>query len=85
MERIDDLQCHGYRIIQNPDWFCFGMDAVLLSEYARSFVNASTPVMDLCTGSGVIPLLLAGKRMLWSFMVWRFSLKFQIWQDDLSR
>ena len=61
MERIDDLQCHGYRIIQNPDWFCFGMDAVLLSEYARSFVNASTPVMDLCTGSGVIPLLLAGK------------------------
>ena len=34
-ERIDDLQRNGYRIIQNKDKFCFGMDAVLLSGFAR--------------------------------------------------
>ena len=34
-ERIDDLQRNGYRIIQNPEKFCFGMDAVLLSGFAR--------------------------------------------------
>ena len=33
-ERIDDLQIQGFKIIQNPDKFCFGMDAVLLSDYA---------------------------------------------------
>lgn len=58
-ERIDDLQRNGYKIIQNPDKFCFGMDAVLLSGFAK--VKDGGSVLDLGTGTGIIPLLLAGK------------------------
>lgn len=58
-ERIDDLQRNGYRIIQNPGRFCFGMDAVLLSGYAR--VRSGDDVVDLGTGTGIIPILLAAK------------------------
>ena len=35
-ERVDDLECNGFRIIQNPSFFCFGMDAILLSDFAYS-------------------------------------------------
>lgn len=58
-ERIDDLQCKGYQLIQKPKGFCFGIDAVLLSDFAR--VKRGQRVLDLCTGSGVIPILLAAK------------------------
>ena len=58
-ERIDDLQCKGYRIIQNTACFCFGMDAVLLSSFATAGKNAS--VLDLCSGNGVIPILMHAK------------------------
>lgn len=58
-ERIDDLQCKGYKLIQKPKGFCFGMDAVLLADYAR--IRKGQKVLDLCTGSGVIPILMAGK------------------------
>lgn len=58
-ERIDDLQCKGYQLIQKPKGFCFGVDAVLLSDFAK--VKKDQKVMDLCTGSGVIPILLAAK------------------------
>jgi tRNA1Val (adenine37-N6)-methyltransferase len=58
-ERVDDLQRNGYRIIQNPDWFCFGMDAVLLSAFA--VVRPGENVLDLCTGTGVIPILLEAR------------------------
>ena len=58
-ERIDDLQRNGYRIIQNKDKFCFGMDAVLLSGFAR--VNPGNRVIDLGTGTGIIPILLEAK------------------------
>lgn len=58
-ERIDDLQIKGYRIIQNGNGFCFGMDAVLLSDYAKVKKNAR--VMDLCSGTGIIPILLEAK------------------------
>ena len=34
-ERIDDLQCKGLRLIQNPDGFCFGIDAVLLANFSK--------------------------------------------------
>jgi tRNA1Val (adenine37-N6)-methyltransferase len=58
-ERIDDLQCNGLRIIQNPKGFCFGIDAVLLSNFCEIKKNAR--VIDLGTGTGIIPILLAGK------------------------
>lgn len=58
-ERIDDLQREGYRIIQDPEKFCFGMDAVLLSAFAR--VEEGERVLDMCTGTGVIPILLKAR------------------------
>lgn len=58
-ERVDDLQRKGYRIIQNPDWFCFGMDAVLLAAFAA--VKPGERVLDMCTGTGVIPILLEAR------------------------
>ena len=58
-ERIDDLEINGFRVIQNPFCFCFGMDAVLLANFAR--VPAKAAVLDIGTGTGVIPLLLAAK------------------------
>lgn len=58
-ERLDDLHRNGYKIIQNEKTFCFGMDAVLLSGYAC--VKEGERVLDLGTGTGIIPILLAGK------------------------
>lgn len=58
-ERIDELQRNGYKIIQNPQKFCFGMDAVLLSGFAR--VREKETVLDLGTGTGIIPILLEAK------------------------
>ena len=58
-ERIDDLQCNGYRILQKKDGFCFGMDAVLLAGFAR--VQAGERALDLGTGTGIIPILLSAK------------------------
>ncbi len=58
-ERIDDLQCRGYRIIQNSKMFCFGMDAVLLANFVN--IKSGGMHMDLGTGTGVIPILMAAK------------------------
>ena len=58
-ERLDELQRNGYQIIQNPKKFCFGMDAVLLSGFAR--VRPGETALDLGTGTGIIPILLRGK------------------------
>lgn len=58
-ERIDSLDRNGYRIIQDPGKFCFGMDAVLLSAFAS--VKPGEKVIDLGTGTGVIPILLEAK------------------------
>ena len=58
-ERLDDLQIKGFEIIQHPGKFCFGMDAVLLSNFAR--VKKGERVLDLGTGTGIIPILLAAK------------------------
>lgn len=58
-ERIDDLQRNNLKIIQNEEKFCFGMDAVLLSGFAR--VKPGEQVLDLGTGTGIIPILLSAK------------------------
>ena len=58
-ERIDSLQRNGYSIIQNSTRFCFGMDAVLLTEFVN--LKKGDKVCDLCTGTGVIPILLSAK------------------------
>lgn len=58
-ERIDDLQLNGLKIIQNPESFCFGIDAVLLSDFAK--VKDGASVVELGTGTGIIPILLSAK------------------------
>ncbi|HCC07076.1 MAG TPA: SAM-dependent methyltransferase [Clostridiales bacterium] len=58
-ERIDDLEIKNYHIIQNKKMFCFGVDAVLLSDFAR--VKKDDTVLDMCTGNGVIAMLLEAK------------------------
>ncbi|MCI9438884.1 MAG: tRNA1(Val) (adenine(37)-N6)-methyltransferase [Lachnospiraceae bacterium] len=59
MERLDELQRNGYRIIQNPEKFCFGMDAVLLTGFAGA--KRGEQLLDLGTGTGIIPLLMEAK------------------------
>jgi len=58
-ERLDDLQLSGLYIIQNPEKFMFGMDAVLLSGFAH--IKRGENVADFCTGTGILPLLLSAK------------------------
>ena len=58
-ERLDDLQIKGYEIIQSPGRFCFGLDAVLLSSYAK--VRKRELALDLGTGTGILPILLEAK------------------------
>ena len=58
-ERVDDLNRNGYKIIQHPDKFCFGMDAVLLSGFAN--VKEGEVALDLGTGTGILPILLEAK------------------------
>ena len=58
-ERLDDLQKNNYKIIQNPEKFCFGMDAVLLSGFLKA--KEGSKALDLGTGTGIIPILMAAK------------------------
>lgn len=58
-ERLDDLHRKGYQIIQNPEKFCFGIDAVLLSGFVQ--VKNGAKVLDLGTGTGIIPILVEAK------------------------
>ena len=62
-ERIDDLEFKNLKIIQNSDGFCFGIDAVLLSDFAKEIKNNSL-VLDLGTGTGILSILLSGKTNL---------------------
>ncbi len=59
MERIDDLGINNLRLVQDTELFCFGTDSVLLSDFARA--KSGDTVIDLCTGNGIIPVLLSAK------------------------
>jgi len=59
MRRIDDLDLDGLKLIQDTDMFCFGIDAVMLANFA--YCNEGAKVVDLCTGNGIIPVLLSKK------------------------
>lgn len=62
-ERIDDLEYNGLKIIQKNDGFCFGVDSVLLSDFAKD-LKANAQVMDIGTGTGIIGILLSEKSKL---------------------
>ena len=62
-ERIDDLGIKNLKIIQNKKWFCFGIDSVLLATFAKN-IKKDSYVLDLGTGSGIMPTLLCGKTEL---------------------
>ena len=59
-ERIDDLEFKNLKIIQNKEGFCFGMDSILLSDFAKE-MRHHAKVLDLGTGTGIISILLCGK------------------------
>ena len=59
-ERIDDLEFKGLKIIQSKDGFCFGIDSVLLTDFAKEIKEGSN-IIDLGTGTGILPILLSGK------------------------
>ena len=62
-ERIDDLEYKGLKIVQNKNGFCFGIDSVLLSDFAKE-IKKDSQVLDLGTGTGIISILLCGKTNL---------------------
>ena len=59
-ERIDDLEINGLKIVQNEKWFCFGVDAVLLSDFAKK-MKKEAKLLDLGTGTAILPILLSAK------------------------
>ena len=58
-ERLDDLERNGLMLIQHPGRFCYGVDAVLLSWFAKA--SEEERVLDFCTGTGVVPILMTAK------------------------
>lgn len=60
-ERIDELNLNGKKIIQNTDYFCFGIDSVLLANFIESN-SSKNIVVDLCSGSGVISVIISQKK-----------------------
>lgn len=80
-ERLDDLQLNGLQIIQDPERFCFGIDAVMLSDFAR--VKPGEKVLDLGTGTGILPILLSAKTEESILSDLRFKKKVLIWREEV--
>ncbi|MBV1819672.1 tRNA1(Val) (adenine(37)-N6)-methyltransferase [Clostridium cochlearium] len=59
-ETLDDLQLNNIFVIQKKSGFRFGMDAVLLANFAT--IKKNDNILDLCSGTGIIPFIIAGKR-----------------------
>ncbi len=78
-ERLDELQRNGYCIIQDPARFCFGMDAVLLSDFAKA--KPKEKVLDLGTGTGIIPILMEARSAKAQFI----GLEIQEESADMAR
>lgn len=78
-ERLDELHRNGYFIIQDPARFCFGMDAVLLSGFAKA--KKGDQVLDLGTGTGIIPILMEAKTEAAHF----YALEIQKDSVDMAR
>lgn len=60
MIKTDTLK-NGYKILQDSERFQFGIDAVLLADYASKSLKEKESVIDLGTGTGIIPLLMVNK------------------------
>ena len=78
-ERIDEIGFGGYKLIQKPEEFCYGVDSVLLSDFAASRMKEGADlVIDLGSGTGVIPLILCHKTkasQIWGVEIQESSLE----------
>ena len=79
-ECLDDLQLNGLKIIQKLKGFRFGIDAVLLSNYVK--VDKNMNIMNLGTGTGIIPILLSAKPTRIILQAWKYSLKWLKWPKE---
>ena len=59
-ERIDELGINNKKIIQNTDYFCFGMDSILLANFVES--RTTSKIVDFCSGTGVIPIVISQRK-----------------------
>ena len=60
-EQIDDLLLEGLKIIQKRGCFRYGTDAVVLSDFAKKYIKKGAKVLDIGTGTGILPILLSAK------------------------
>ena len=68
MERIENIGFGNLKLVQNPEEFCYGVDAVLLADFAYSFCGDFSFAVDLGTGTGVIPFILSHKNKSAEFL-----------------
>lgn len=66
MERIDEIGFGGLKLIQDDKEFCYGIDGVLLADFAvrelgKEASNIDFKAMDLCTGTGIVMNILSYK------------------------
>lgn len=81
-ERLDDLQLGGLGLIQDPDKFCFGVDAVLLSDFAK--VRQGETVLDMGTGNGIILFFWLERQRESILPDWRFRQIRLRWHREVS-